>query len=140
MLKICPYSYISNHYNLLSSKKHRHKTISYSRKLLKVVKVLYRIGVISNFIVFSKSNINNYSIPTFYIRFTIFFYKNTTFFKKLNILSTPSKKFYISLKILKLSKKIFKSSVIIISTPYGLLTHKEAISLGTGGKLLYVVL
>ena len=37
------------------------------------------------------------------------------------------------------SKNIFKSSLIILSTPYGLLTNKEAIAMNTGGKLIYIL-
>jgi ribosomal protein S8 len=75
-----------------------------------------------------------------YIKFTIFFYKNLPFFKKILNISTLSKSFYITYKTLKLLRTVFKSSLIILSTPYGLVSHKEATSIGSGGKIIYIIL
>lgn len=127
----CPYSYVSNHYNLLVSKKHRVKKIKLTNKTLRAVKVLYRLGVVSNFLIHHK--------PLIKISFTVFFYKNTSFFKKIQIISTPSKKFFISKEVILMTRKVFKSSIIILSTSKGLLSSNEAVLLGLGGKLVYII-
>lgn len=131
----CPYSYVSNHYNLLVSKKHRFKSITFNKSTIKIVKILYRSGVITNFIV--TKNLPNNKQPN--IKFTVLFYKNSSFFKKIKLISTPSKQFFVTKTTLKLSQKVFKTSLIIISTNKGLLTHQEAIALGLGGKVIYII-
>jgi len=69
-----------------------------------------------------------------------FFYKNSTFFKKVKLISTSSKKFYISHKGLCLLKKSVGSSVYIISTDRGLLTHQDCIKANIGGIILCGIL
>ena len=126
---ICPYNYISNHYNLTVSKHHAFKNIKLTKKTLLITKTLYRTGVISNFILVSPK----------LIKFTVFFYKNSPFFKKIQLVSSQSKNFFININALVLTKKVFKSSLIILSTPKGLLTSKESISLGTGGQVIFII-
>jgi len=132
---------VSSHYNLLVTKKINVKTLVYSKKVLSILQVLYRSGVISNYYLYKtpNKNDNHLLLAKSYIKFTVFIYKQTPFFKKINSVSTPSKLFFISCKTLILTKNIFKSSLIILSTPYGLLTNKEAIAMNTGGKLIYIL-
>jgi ribosomal protein S8 len=66
------------------------------------------------------------------------FFKNTPFFKSLRLLSTPSKKHTTTLKGLRLINLSIKSSVIILSTPYGIIDHREALRIGTGGAILCI--
>ena len=132
--KICQYSYISNHYNLLVSKKHCSKTVKLTQTTLKLVRILFSNGVISNFVTFINSSNNKK-----FIKFTVFFYKNSPFFKKIKTISTQSKTFYISKNSLILLKKIFKSSLLILSTTNGLLTSKAAAEIGIGGKIIYII-
>ena len=94
---------------------------------------MYRFGIINNFIILNHNNNKR-------IKFSIFFYKNLPYFKKIITLSTNSKKFYVSYNTLKFIKTIFKSSIIIISSNQGLISHQEALYLGTGGKLVYLIL
>jgi len=97
---------------------------------------LYRSGVITNFIIIKNSIKSSNQLS---IKFTVLFYKNSPFFKKIKLISTPSKQFFITKSALKLSQKVFKTSLIIISTNKGLLTHQEADALGLGGKVVYIV-
>jgi len=87
--------------------------------------------VVSNFLIHYK--------PLIKISFTVFFYKNTSFFKKIQIISTPSKKFFISKEVMLMTRKVFKSSIIVLSTSKGLLSSNEAVLLGLGGKLVYII-
>ena len=79
----------------------------------------------------------NLTLP--YIILTIPFFKQKPFFKSIKLISTSSKKYNISLKALKLISNSLRSSFAILSTPYGVITHTEAIRLKTGGLLLCVV-
>jgi ribosomal protein S8 len=38
-----------------------------------------------------------------------------------------------------MTRKVFKSSIIILSTSKGLLSSNEAVLLGLGGKLVYII-
>ena len=54
-------------------------------------------------------------------------------------MSTPSKKHTISLKGLNLLKKISGTSLIILETSRGIISHIDALKLGVGGLILCVV-
>ncbi len=86
------YSSISNHYNLLVSKKQSYIRVRYSVKNLKIIKLLYRTGVISNFFLNKQRS----------VVITPFFYKNASFFKKIYNISTPSKMFFLDKKTINL--------------------------------------
>merc|ERR1711976_491925 len=106
--QICPYVYVSNHYNLLNSKKHNYKIIFFNSLVFKLIKVLFRYGIISNFIIFKKIKFNK---KLLYIKFTSFSYLNSPFFKKIKTVSTRSKKYYLSYKSIKLLQKSFKNTI-----------------------------
>jgi len=130
----CPYNYISVNYNLTASKKQKStKLMIYSKKALSVIKTLYRSGVITNFLIVKSLH------SRIYIKFSIKYYNNLAFFRKLTTVSTSSKIFFVSYRTLKLSVQVFKTSIIILSTPYGLLTLAEALSKRTGGIIVYIV-
>lgn len=124
-------SYLINHVNIALSRKYLKTTIRVKRGLFKLIKILYKIGVLKNFIIFTNHLI--------LCRFSIFFYKNKSFYKAIRLITTGAKKFYISLNALHKLTLTSKSSVYILSTPKGLLTHTEALKLGSGGVLLMVV-
>jgi ribosomal protein S8 len=52
------------------------------------------------------------------------------------LVSTPSRRHTISLKSLKTTAGSIRSSIIILSTPYGVVDHREALRLRTGGLIL----
>jgi ribosomal protein S8 len=66
------------------------------------------------------------------------FFKNTPFFKSLRLVSTPSKKHTTTIKGLRIINLSIKASVIILSTPYGIINHREALRIGTGGTILCI--
>jgi len=75
---------------------------------------------------------------TSYIFINLVFFKNTPFFKSLRLVSSPSKKHVTTLKALGTINSSIKSSIIILSTPHGLMDHKEALRVGTGGTILCI--
>jgi ribosomal protein S8 len=74
-----------------------------------------------------------------YLQFTVFFYKNTPYYQGIRLVSTLSKKFYISLTALNKLVRLSQSSTYLISTPSGIITHREAILRKTGGILLCAI-
>jgi len=96
------------------------------------MKLFLKIGLINSFFIIKKKNF-------YYIKYSMFFYKNTTFFKKIKQLSSQSRKFTISYKALLVINRCIKSSIFILETSYGILTHKEALKKHTGGFLLFYI-
>jgi len=129
-------NYIVNHYNIINTYKNYKIKIIYTRKLLELVQIFYKIGLINNYFILKPLSFSK----KLHIIFSVFFYKNTVFFKNIKLLSTVSKKHYITYRGLKLLNFYIKNSVIIISTSQGLLTHKTALKNKIGGLLLILII
>lgn len=133
------YAYVINHLNLAMSRKKLSIKIKYTKKNLELVKVLHKIGYLNNFSVSTTRDIDSLrSKQSLYIYMSPSFFKNTPFFKSLRLVSTPSKKHFTTLKALSTINKTLKSSVLIISTSNGLIDHKEAMRIKTGGTILCI--
>lgn len=125
-------SYTINHINIAMSRKLLKTTIKFSVKIIKLVYILYTLGVIKSFRVFKKNK-------NYFITMSPFFYKSTTFFHKVKLTSTSSKKFYISCSALRLMNKSMGNTVYVLSTSKGLLTHSDCIKYKIGGILLCII-
>jgi ribosomal protein S8 len=136
------YAYVINHLNLAISRKKLRIKIKYTRKTFELTKALSGIGYISNYSVVSDNSFSKTKGPTNTINSWIYinttFFKNTPFFKSLRLVSTPSKKHTTTIKGLRVINLSIKSSVIILSTPYGIIDHREALRIGTGGTILCI--
>lgn len=136
------YAYVINHLNLAISKKKLRIKLKYTRKTFELTKALAAIGYVSNYSVVSEKSLwaaryqTNSSNSWIYINAA--FFKNTPFFKSLRLVSTPSKKHITSLKALHVINVSIKSSVILLATPYGIMSHREALRRGTGGTILCI--
>jgi len=136
------YAYVVNHLNIAISRKKLRIKLKHTRKTLELVKALFKIGYISNYSLVTdmgpiKSNIIPDSKNT-WILINLVFFKNTPFFKSLRLVSTPSKKHTTTLKGLSVINLSIKSSVLILSTPHGIMDHKEALLAKTGGVILCI--
>jgi ribosomal protein S8 len=132
------YSHVSNCLNLIIAKKTTKIKVTFTQKHLKFIKLLHSIGCINKYYIASKTKKNSKSSKS-YIYISTPFYKNSSFFKSVRIVSTSSKKHSISLKALKIIQNSLGSSIMLLSTPHGLITHKKAIQLQTGGYILCMV-
>lgn len=131
-----PNSYIINHYNLLITSKKKSKVVRFTNQNLKLVKVLFKAGAINHYTLVKLGKKNKIN---FFIKFTVFHFKNSPFYKTIRLVTTQSKSFSITLTTIKLMLPVFKTSLFILSTPLGLLTHAEALKLGTGGLIICVL-
>lgn len=138
------YAYVVNHLNLATARKKLFIKIRYTRKTLDLTKALFKIGYISNYSIIVSNPVglipldSSYDPRYTYIFINLIFFKNTPFFKSLRLVSTPSKKHVTTLKALGVINQSIKSSVLILSTPYGIVDHKEALKMGTGGTILCI--
>lgn len=85
--------------------------------------------MIDDFIILKKKN-------KFIFFIKLLYYKNLQILKNFKLYTKKSHFFLISLKALKLINKKTSTSVFIISSSYGLLTHNEALKKNTGGLLV----
>lgn len=134
LMYYAPNILVANHVNLALSKNSINNKVVFTKKTLLYLKSISSLGVVNGLHIQS----NNLTLKK-RILFSVFFYKNTSFFYKIKQISTPSKKFYISLKALKVLTNNLKASTLLISTSKGLITHKEALRLRTGGILMFLV-
>lgn len=124
------YSYVMNNINIKASHKTLKITIHYSRKAVLLLKALFLLGAINNYYFhLSQHNKKMLTIRPAY-------YNKLPLTKNFRILSTPSKTLFISYKALRLLKKRVGVASYIISTSYGLLTHREALKKKIGGILI----
>jgi ribosomal protein S8 len=135
-------AYIANHYNLLVTSKNHSKTIPSTKKKLKLIKALFKVGAISHYTLVKynySAKLHKKNTTKFFIKFSVFHFKNSPFYKTIRLVTTQSKSFSVTLDTIKLITPIFKTSLFILSTPLGVLTHTEALKLGTGGLILYIL-
>ena len=125
-------SYVANHFNILNSKKMSRITIKLTTKSLRLVRLMYSVRVIQNYVITTKNNVK-------YITFCSYYYKNTPYFSHLKIVSTPSSSQTISHKALRTITKSLGNSIIILETDKGVITHLDAIQHSIGGKVLGII-
>lgn len=137
--KLVPYyshAYVINHVNILLSRKQKCVQIVLTKKTLRLIRSFYKNSIVKNFIIIEKT-INQKKKR--FIRFSGLFYRNESYFKGVRLVSTPSRKHTISVKGLKTLKKISGTSLIILETSRGLISHIDALKLNVGGLILCVV-
>ena len=107
-------------------------TIRFTKRSYNVIKLLYALRIIQNYLIIDK---NGRKIITF----NAFNYKNTPYFSHLKVVSSPSNVHHVSLKSLRVMSNSIGSSIIILETDKGIISHKAALSYNIGGKILAVV-
>lgn len=127
-------AYLINHLNIANTQKVLKIKLRVNSKIISSIKSLNSVGCISKFKLISNStSTKNYA----YVSTP--FYKNTPFFKSIRLVSTGSKKHYLSVKALLLIDKTLKASILFLSTPFGIINHREAIHKKTGGLAMYII-
>ena len=101
--------------------------IESSRYISPILSVLYKEGLISGFTKKEDTPFSKYEV---YLKY----YKGTPLINKLECIARPGKHTYKTAR--DLQKLINMSGIYLLSTVEGVLTDKEAIRKGVGGKLL----
>jgi len=133
MLPYNSIAFLVNHINFAIATKKRWILFRYTKKILLVLNLLKRIGIIKFYVVSEKLGTRQL------IKLSPFFYKNASFFRKIRLVSTPSKRFNLKLRTLQILSKSLGETIIILETSNGILTHIDALRLKTGGKILLVI-
>jgi ribosomal protein S8 len=122
-------SYVINLININKLKKNLHFNIFFTKKNLLFINFLKNFTFINKYYIIKIKN-------KFYIRIYLYYYKNKIISNNFKILSSPSKSFFLSYKSLRLISKRTSSSIFILSTDRGLLSHKQALNQKLGGLVL----
>lgn len=130
------YQYTLNHVNFTLGKKIPQTTIIHTRRSHQIVYLLYKLGCINNFYTHSR-DIKKFKRS--FLTFSIFFYKNSPFFKSIRTVSSPARKHTITYNALKIINQSIGSSILLLSTTQGLLTHNDAMERKIGGLILAVM-
>ena len=131
-----PVAYLVNHVNIATTRKKPKIKLIISKKMLPLLKALHKIGCVSRYVYLTSYKKH---LALRHVVLTIPFFKQRPFFKSISLVSTPSKKYNVSLRALTLISNSLRSSFAILSTPYGVITHKEAIRLKTGGLIICII-
>lgn len=125
------YAFLINHVNIVASKKHRWITIQLTKKSLRLLPLFKKYGLVNSSLMVCPKK------KTFKI--SPFVYKGSPFFKGVRLISTPSKVFTIKIKTLNILTKSLGSTILLIETSRGVVTHSEALKLNIGGRLLCTI-
>lgn len=129
-----PYRQLTNNLNLVLSKKKLKSSVRFSLKNFRLIKILKSSGIIQNYILMFSKKTNRLILI-----FNISFYKNKPFFNNVKLVSTNSKTFFISVTALKKLISFSSSTIYILNTPRGLISHFEAIRYGLGGIIFCIL-
>jgi len=129
MIKQYYFSYLCSILNINKSHKTLNFKIIFNKNNFKTVKLLKKINFIHKFTVIEQNNL-------IYLNIYLYYYKNKNVGSSIKIISKPSKFFFISYKSIRLLNKRTGSSFLLLSTPKGLLFHKEALQFKTAGLVL----
>lgn len=125
-------SQTSTNMNLSLGKQLPNGLLTFTKVNYKVIKVVHKLGLVDNIWVLYKGKNR-------FIRYSFLFYKNRPFFHKIKNVSTSTKKYFISLHSLRIMTRYTKSTIIILSTSKGIMTHLNALRFGLGGIILYTI-
>lgn len=122
-------SYLINLININKMHKNLYFEIIYTKKIYNFLNFLKKHNVIYKYILIKNDNKTK-------IKIYLYYYKNKTIFNNFKLISKPSHKINTSLHSLRLLDKKSGSSVFIISTSKGFITHKEALKNQISGYLV----
>ena len=129
MNTISPYLYFLNQLKFAVAKKNYYFIIRYSSKVKPLLNLFYKLNLIRRFTF--KSTTLCYVFPT-YSRFNkpIRYIKN--YYRSVNPIT-------IKKHSLLLMRRSLGAATVVLETSKGVLTHREALSLGIGGTLLFII-
>lgn len=101
----------------------------YTKKNALIFYFINKIKLINSYKLIKKNN-------NYFFLVKLLYYKNLQILKNFKFFTKKTQIFFISIKALKLLTKRSGSSVFLLSTSQGLITHKEALKTQTSGYLI----
>jgi ribosomal protein S8 len=113
-------AYLINLININKLRKNLCFKIIYTKQNLIFLNFFKKFNIIYKYTILQKNNL-------IYINVHLYYYKNFPVCSNFKLITKPSKKFSISYQTLRLLQKKSGTSIFILSTPYGLMTHQDAL-------------
>jgi len=123
------YTYLINHLKLNIARKNYFFDIKVNNKILKLIKVFYKLNIIRRFVLIT---------PYKYRIYTTWFDRHTNVLNLKNY-SRASNPIRVRLESLTILKTNTYNSYLILSTSKGILTHQEALYHKVGGFLICII-
>ena len=134
--KMLPYNstaFLVNHINFAIVSKRRWILFKGTKKIVTILALLKKLGVVQSYLV---TRSNRFFLT---VKLSPFFYKNSSFFRCIRLVSTTSKRFNLKLRTLQILEKSLGETIVVLETSKGIISHKEALKLKLGGKILLVI-
>ena len=129
MNTISPYLYLLNQLKFAVAKKNYYFLIRYSSKMKPLLNLFYKLNLIRRFTF--KSTTLCYIFPTYNrLNKPIRYIKN--YYRSVNPITLKKHS-------LLLMRRSLGAATVVLETSKGVLTHREALSLGIGGTLLFII-
>ena len=125
-------SYVINNIKLNLSKKNLRFFLIFNKTNIKILHLLKNLGIILHFTIFIKAK-------KILILIYINYFKNINIFNVLKIISKPKHSYIITYDMLKLLNKKNGNSLYILWHHNKMITHKLALNLRLGGKLIFFI-
>jgi ribosomal protein S8 len=123
-------AYTINMVNINAAKKTLAFNTVFTKKVFALLKIFKKYGMVKDY---KLLNTNDKRVA---VRVYLIYYRYLPLNKNIKLISTPSRTFYVSLNSLKFLEKRTGSSIFLISTTKGIVTHKVALQNNTGGVLV----
>lgn len=123
------FAYLINLININKAGRNLYFEIIFTKKVFKFLFFLKKFNFIYKYVLVNKNQ-------SFYIKIYLYYYKNKKICSHFKLISRPSHLFSISYKALRLIDKRSGSSIFILSTSIGLISHKEALKNNITGNVI----
>lgn len=131
---IDPHAYILNHIKINYAKRRLYFSLPFNKKIFVLLKFFKKMSVISSFFLIWSKRTNLY-----YFKIVLHYKYNRPLHGFIKLISNQKSRYSISYPALKLLDRSLGDSLYILSTPNGLLTHKDALVRRMGGKFVFFI-
>lgn len=122
-------AYLINLININKLRKNLNFKVIYTKKNILFLNFFKKFNIIYKYTIIRKNELT-------YINVYLYYYKNMTTCSHFKLITKPSQRFSISYKALRLLQKKSGTSIFILSTPFGIMSHHEALKKNTTGLVI----
>ena len=126
IVRINAHAHFLNHYKIATSKKHLYFDVRVTSRSYPLLRLFFELNLVRRYATLSHHFYRVYPNYTYVKRYSRQF---DSYLKSNHYLT-------ISLNVLKVVNRNLPTSYLVLETDRGLLTHKEALRYGVGGRLL----
>lgn len=131
---IDPHAYTLNHIKINYAKRRLYFSLPFNKKIFIILKFLKKLSIISSFsLIWSKSK------KIYYFKIILHYKYNRPLHGFIKLISNQKSRYSVSYAALKLLNRNLGDSLYVLSTPNGLMTHRDALNKRMGGKFVFFI-